>query len=112
MLEPGIPAPDFTLSDANGNAVSLKDFRGKKVVLYFYPKDNSPGCSRQAQAFKAVYEQLLAENTVIIGISKDSAASHIRFAQKYELPFLLLSDQDHTVLKVTVSGRKKSAAAR
>lgn len=92
MLEVGTKAPDFTLSDKDGNSVSLSDFRGKKVVLYFYPKDNTPGCSRQAQAFAALNAQLEGKNAVVIGISKDSAASHQKFAQKYELPFLLLSD--------------------
>lgn len=94
MLEPGIKAPDFTLLDANGNAVSLRDFAGKKIVLYFYPKDNTPGCTRQACAFANAHEDFEKLNAVVIGISKDSAASHARFAQKYALPFLLLSDPE------------------
>ena len=94
MLEVGTKAPDFTLSDKDGNAVSLSDFRGKKVILYFYPKDNTPGCSRQAQGFAALNAELEGKNAVVIGISKDSAASHQKFAQKYELPFLLLSDPE------------------
>ena len=94
MLEVGTKAPDFTLSDKDGNAVSLSDFRGKKVILYFYPKDNTPGCSRQAQGFAALNAELEGKNAVVIGISKDSAASHRKFAQKYELPFLLLSDPE------------------
>ncbi len=94
MLEVGTKAPDFTLSDKDGNAVSLSDFRGKKVILYFYPKDNTPGCSRQAQGFAALNAELEGKNAVVIGISKDSAASHKKFAQKYELPFLLLSDPE------------------
>ena len=94
MLETGMKAPEFTLSDKDGNNVSLSDFVGKKVVLYFYPKDNTPGCTRQACAFAAAYEGFKANNVVVIGISKDSVASHLKFAQKYDLPFLLLSAPD------------------
>ncbi len=92
MLTVGTKAPEFTLSDKDGNSVSLSDFAGKKVVLYFYPKDNTPGCTRQACAFAGAYEQFKNLNTVIIGISKDSAASHLKFAEKYSLPFIILSD--------------------
>lgn len=92
MLKIGDPAPEFTLPDQNGNPVSLHDFLGKKVILYFYPRDNTPGCTRQAQAFAAAYAQFQAMDVAVIGISKDSTPSHQRFAQKYELPFLLLSD--------------------
>ena len=92
MLEVGMKAPEFTLSDKDGNAVSLSDFLGKKVVLYFYPKDNTPGCTRQACAFAAAYEGFKSRDVVVIGISKDSVASHLKFAQKHELPFILLSD--------------------
>ena len=94
MLEVGTKAPDFTLRDQQGNPVSLSDFRGKKVVLYFYPKDNTPGCTRQACAFAASYEGFKSRDVVVIGISKDSVASHLKFAQKYDLPFLLLSDPE------------------
>lgn len=94
MLETGMKAPDFSLLDKNGNMVSLSDFLGKKVVLYFYPKDNTPGCTRQACAFAASYEQFKTQDIVVIGISKDSAASHLKFAQKYDLPFILLSDPE------------------
>ena len=94
MLEVGMKAPEFTLSDKDGNAVSLSDFLGKKVVLYFYPKDNIPGCTRQACAFAAAYEGFKAKDVVVIGISKDSVASHLKFAQKHELPFILLSDPE------------------
>jgi len=94
MLEIGMKAPDFTLADKDGNSVSLSDFRGKKVVLYFYPRDNTPGCTRQACAFAAAYEGFKAKDVVIIGISKDSVASHRKFAQKYDLPFILLSDPE------------------
>lgn len=94
MLEVGMKAPDFQLLAKDGNAVRLSDFTGKKVVLYFYPKDNTPGCTRQACAFGANYEQFKAQNIVVIGISKDSVASHLKFAQKYDLPFVLLSDPE------------------
>lgn len=94
MLKAKMRAPDFTLSDQNGDTVRLEDFRGKRVVLYFYPKDNTPGCTRQACAFAASYEQFKAQNVVVIGVSKDSVASHLKFAQKNELPFILLSDPD------------------
>ena len=94
MLEIGSKAPDFTLFDKNGNAVSLSDFAGKKVVLYFYPKDNTPGCTRQACAFAGAYNAFRERGVEVIGISRDSIASHERFAQKYELPFVLLSDPE------------------
>ena len=94
MLEIGMNAPEFTLSDKDGNAVSLSDFAGKKIVLYFYPKDNTPGCTRQACAFAGAYEGFKAKDVVVIGISKDSVASHQKFAQKYDLPFILLSDPE------------------
>ena len=94
MLEAQMKAPDFSLPDKDGNTVRLSDFQGKKVVLYFYPKDNTPGCTRQACAFAASYEQFKAQNIVVIGISKDSVASHQKFAQKYDLPFILLSDPE------------------
>ena len=94
MLEVGTQAPAFTLPDQNGNLVSLSDFAGKKVVLYFYPKDNTPGCTRQACAFAQSYPEFQARNVVVIGVSKDSVVSHLKFAQKYELPFILLSDPE------------------
>lgn len=94
MLETGTKAPSFTLNDKDGNAVSLADFAGKKVVLYFYPKDNTPGCTRQACAFAAAYEDFKTLDAVVIGVSKDSEASHRKFAEKYGLPFILLSDPE------------------
>ena len=94
MLETGTKAPDFTLNDKDGKVVSLSDFMGKKVVLYFYPKDNTPGCTRQACAFAAAYEDFKTLDAVVIGVSKDSEASHRKFAEKYGLPFILLSDPE------------------
>ena len=94
MLEAGMQAPAFTLADKDGKTVSLSDFLGKKVVLYFYPKDNTPGCTRQACAFAAAYSGFEAKNAVVIGISKDSVSSHEKFAEKYHLPFILLSDPE------------------
>ena len=94
MLEVGMKAPEFTLNDKDGNTVSLSDFLGRKVVVYFYPKDSTPGCTRQACAFAAAYEDFKARDTAVIGISKDSALSHQKFAQKYDLPFILLSDPE------------------
>ncbi len=99
MLEAGTKAPDFTLNDKNGNPVSLSDFLGRKVVLYFYPRDNTPGCTRQACAFARNYSAFTEENVAVIGISRDSTASHLKFAQKYDLPFVLLSDPDHAVME-------------
>jgi len=94
MLKKGTKAPDFTLHDKNGNLVSLSDFLGKKVVIYFYPKDNTPGCTRQACAFAQNHQSFEDKNCVVIGISKDSVSSHLKFAEKYELPFVLLSDPE------------------
>ena len=99
MLEVGTKAPNFTLQDKNGSLVSLSDFQGKKVVLYFYPKDNTPGCTREAAAFARAYKGFKSRDVVVIGISKDSVASHLKFAQKYDLPFVLLSDPDHAVIE-------------
>ena len=94
MLEAGMQAPAFMLADKNGKQVSLSDFLGKKVVLYFYPKDNTPGCTRQACAFAAAYSKFEKKNAVVVGISKDNVSSHEKFAEKYNLPFILLSDSD------------------
>lgn len=99
FLEAGTIAPDFTLPDQNGNPVRLSSFQGKKVVLYFYPKDNTPGCSRQACAFAARYAGFKAQNVAVIGISKDSVASHQKFAEKYELPFILISDPERVTIE-------------
>lgn len=94
MLKVGMKAPEFTLNDKDGKAINLSDFLGKKVVLYFYPKDSTPGCTRQALAFRDAYEEFLQAEIVVIGISKDSEKSHQKFAEKNALPFILLSDPE------------------
>ena len=99
LLEAGTKAPEFTLPDSEGNLVSLADFAGRKVVLYFYPKDNTPGCTRQACAFAGAFEEFKQIDAVVIGISKDSTASHKKFAEKYGLPFILLSDPELTAIQ-------------
>ena len=99
MLEVGTKAPDFTLPDQDGKEVRLSDFLGKKVALYFYPRDNTPGCTRQACAFAKSMPEFEKNDTVVIGISKDSVASHRKFADKYELPFILLADPGLEVLQ-------------
>ena len=99
MLTVGEKAPDFCLNDQNGATVRLSDFLGKKVVLYFYPKDNTPGGTRQACAFAGAYAGFKEQNAVVIGVSKDSAASHAKFAGKYELPFILLSDPELSAIQ-------------
>ena len=100
MLNEMTAAPDFALSDAEGRSVRLSDLRGQWVVLYFYPRDNTPGCTRQACAFAAAYDGLRQKGAVVVGVSKDSAASHKKFAEKHGLPFVLLSDPDHAVLEL------------
>ena len=99
MPEIGTQAPDFTLSDKDGNERSLSEFQGKKVVIYFYSKDNTSGCTRQAQAFAALYDEFRAAGAEVIGISKDSAASHARFAGKHSLPFVLLADPERQAIE-------------
>lgn len=99
MLEIGMKAPNFTLKDKDGREVSLSDFLGKKVVVYFYPKDNTPGCTRQACAFAGVYVELGEMNVEVIGISRDSVSSHQKFVEKYNLPFILLSDPELEAIK-------------
>ena len=94
MLEVGVKAPDFTLPDQNGDLHSLSDYRGKKVILYFYPKDNTPGCTKQACGFAERYPQFIEKGAVVLGISKDSVASHKKFEEKYGLPFTILSDPE------------------
>ena len=99
MIQEGTKAPNFTLQGKDGNTVSLSDFIGKKVVVYFYPKDNTPGCTRQACAFAAAYEGFKDKNVAVIGISRDSVASHVKFAEKYDLPFILLSDPERIAIE-------------
>ena len=99
MIQPGTPAPDFQIPDQNGETVSLSSFRGQKVVLYFYPRDNTPGCSREAAAYRDALPEFEALGVKVFGLSKDSSASHKRFADKYELPFTLLSDTETAVLQ-------------
>ncbi len=99
MLEVGSKAIDFTLLNQDGEEVSLSDYKGKKVILYFYPRDNTPGCTKQACGFRDNYPHFTDENAVILGISKDSVASHKKFQQKYNLPFPLLSDTELKVIK-------------
>ena len=99
MPEIGTQAPDFTLSDKDGNERSLSDFRGQKVVIYFYSKDNTSGCTRQAQAFAALYDEFRAVGAEVIGISRDSTASHAKFAEKHSLPFVLLSDPERQAIE-------------
>ena len=99
MLEVGTKAPEFTLKNQEGQDVSLKDFSGKKVVLYFYSKDNTAGCTKQACGFGELYPQFLEQNAVVVGVSKDSEASHRKFAEKFSLPFVLLSDPELHVIQ-------------
>lgn len=99
MLEIGTTAPDFTLPDQNGELHSLKDYRGQKVILYFYPKDNTSGCTKQACGFAERYPQIREKGAVVLGVSRDSVKSHKNFETKYELPFTLLSDTERTVIE-------------
>ena len=99
MLEVGTKAPDFTLPDQNGDLHSLSEYRGKKVILYFYPKDNTPGCTKQACGFAERYPKFTDKGAVVLGISKDSVASHKKFEEKYGLPFTILSDPELKVIQ-------------
>lgn len=99
MLEAGQKAPLFELPDKDGNIVKLSDLRGRKVVLYFYPRDNTPGCTRQACAFAGAYAAFRDRNVAVIGVSRDSVTSHVKFAQKYDLPFILLSDSERRAIE-------------
>ena len=119
MLEPGDPAPPFTLPDTSGQQVSLKDFAGKDVILYFYPKDDTPGCTKEACGFRDAWTDLQDLGVVVLGVSGDDAASHAKFAAKYRLPFTLLSDPDHRVMTAygaygpkTLYGRKTVGVIR
>lgn len=99
MLTVGTQAPAFSLPDQNGNIHTLEEYRGKKVILYFYPKDNTPGCTKQACGFAQLYPQFTEKGAVVIGISKDSVASHKKFEQNHSLPFTILSDTELTAIK-------------
>ena len=99
MLTAGMQAPDFALWDKDGKLVRLSNFLGRKVVLYFYPKDNTPGCTRQACAFAGAYDAFREKQVTVIGISRDSVASHVKFAEKYALPFVLLSDPERQAIE-------------
>lgn len=99
MLEVGTKAPDFTLLNQDGQSVSLSDFKGKRIILYFYPKDNTPGCTKQACSFGELYPHFTELEVQVIGISKDTVASHKRFEEKYQLPFILLSDPELEAIK-------------
>ena len=112
MLQIGMKAPDFTLPDKNGNPVTLSALRGRRVVVYFYPKDNTPGCTRQACAFAAQYEAFQSADIEVIGISKDSVASHQKFAEKYDLPFILLSDPDRVAIVAYGVWQEKKMAGK
>lgn len=99
MLETGTKAPAFELPDQNGTIHTLEEYRGKKVILYFYPRDNTPGCTKQACGFGELYPQFQEKGAVVLGVSKDSVASHKKFEEKYSLPFTLLSDKELTVIQ-------------
>lgn len=112
MVNEGEEAPDFTLLADDGRKVSLKDYRGKKVVLYFYPKDGTPGCTREAIEFMDIAEEFEKEGAIILGVSKDSIKSHQKFKQKHELPFTLLSDPEGKALDLYGVWKKKSLYGR
>ena len=111
-LRVGDPAPAFALQTAGGDTIKLSDFRGKRVVLYFYPKDDTPGCTKEACSFRDAGRQLASRNTVVLGISRDTTASHRRFADKFRLPFPLLSDPDAAVCKAYGAYKQKSLYGR
>ena len=119
MLEPGDRAPAFTLPDADGRPVSLSDFAGRHVILYFYPRDDTPGCTREACGFRDAWDDLRDLGAVVLGVSADDAESHQRFAARYQLPFALLTDADRSVMKAygaygekTMYGRKVTGVIR
>ncbi len=112
MPELNKPAPSFSLPDQNGIIHNLEDFRGKKVVLYFYPKDNTPGCTRQAQGYAELYDEFVKNSAIVIGISKDSVASHKKFEEKYSLPFILLSDTEIAAIETYGVWQEKKMAGK
>ncbi len=118
-LQTGDPAPDFSAKDQDGNAISLSDFKGKKLVLYFYPKDDTPGCTAQACDLRDNYQHMLAQGYAVVGVSVDDEKSHRKFIEKYELPFPLIADTDHAVVDTygvwvekNMYGRKYMGTAR
>ena len=112
MLDTGIKAPDFTLPDQNGENHSLSDYAGQKVILYFYPKDMTSGCSKQACAFGELYPHFREKGAVVIGISKDSVASHKKFEEKYGLPFTILSDTEKNVIQAYDVWKEKKTSGK
>ena len=119
MLEIGTAAPSFSLPEQNGQMHTLEEYRGRKVILYFYPKDNTPGCTKQACGFGELYPQFTEKGAVVVGISKDSVASHKRFEEKYSLPFTLLSDPELQAIQAydvwkekTLYGKKSMGVVR
>ena len=112
MVKEGDKAPAFTLQADDGREMSLKDYQGQKVVLYFYPKDDTPGCTREASEFRDTIKELENENAVIVGVSKDSVESHKKFKEKYGLPFTLLSDPEAKILRLYKVWKKKSLYGR
>ena len=112
MLKPGTTAPDFELPDQNGKMHKLTDYRGKRVVLYFYPNDNTAGCTKQACGFADLYPHFLEKDAVVIGVSKDSVASHKRFEEKYSLPFTLLADTDLAAIKAYDVWQEKKSGGK
>ncbi len=112
MLKEGDKVPAFTLRNASDESISLSDFTGKTVVVYFYPKDNTPGCTKEACEFRDIYDEILARGAVVLGISADSVKSHAKFAGKFNLPFHLLSDPEKKVLQIFGAWGKKKLAGR
>lgn len=111
-LVEGMQAPNFSLPGSDGQTHELSDYIGKKVILYFYPKDNTPGCSREAEAFRDQYEHFSKDNTVILGISRDTLTAHAKFIDKYNLPFVLLSDKEEVVCKLYDVLKEKTMCGR
>ncbi|WP_420149369.1 thioredoxin-dependent thiol peroxidase [Spirosoma sp.] len=111
-LNVGDPAPDFTSTDQNGNQVKLSDYRGKKVVLYFYPKDDTPGCTAQACSLRDNYDKLLAAGYVVLGVSVDDEKSHQKFSKKFDLPFPLVADTSHQIVEAYDVWKEKSMYGR
>ena len=112
MLEEGMKAPDFTLMGSDQKMHTLSDYLGKKVILYFYPRDNTPGCSKEAEAFRDAFDEITSQNTVILGISRDTLTAHDKFIAKYNLPFILLSDREEVVCKLYDVLKEKKMCGR